>query len=289
MKITQMKRDACRRSKLGIRPNKKRIFSGIVLGVFLSLAGFAGITVFSCDRENVMVSERKPQDTQDTKEILILETEKHIDAGSEENVTKYLLENFPLVLQEPELPTGCEITALTMALDYYGYPADKITMAADYLPKAGFEKYYGSDGQLYGNDLDRFFIGDPFSSTDGLTCGIPALMTAGDQFLNDMGSSLRTRDVSGSSPEELYGLVAKGQPVVVLVTISMADRWSTQGWYTESGSYVDWSQNDHGAVLIGYSETSVTIADPISGITEYPREQFESVYLSRGQKSLVIE
>lgn len=87
----------------------------------------------------------------------------------------------------------------------------------------------------------------------------------------------------------MYERVADGQPVVVLITISMADRWNTQGWYTENGSYVDWSQNDHGAVLIGYSDTSVTIADPISGITEYSREQFESVYLSRGQQSMVLE
>ncbi len=73
------------------------------------------------------------------------------------------------------------------------------------------------------------------------------------------------------------------------VTIEMADRWDTQGWYTETGSYVDWSMNDHGAVLIGYTDTTVTIADPISGEIQYGREQFESVFASRGSQCVVIE
>lgn len=69
----------------------------------------------------------------------------------------------------------------------------------------------------------------------------------------------------------------------------MGDRWETQGWYTENGNYVDWSQNDHGAVLVGYTEDTVTIADPISGFVENSREQFESVYTSRGENSVMIQ
>lgn len=207
-------------------------------------------------------------------------------AGPEE---LFLLEDFPLVLQNPELPTGCEITALTMALNFYGYPADKIDMAETYLPKAESGTYFGSDGREYGNDLNQFFIGDPFTSTDGYTCGIPALITAADQYLKETGSNLKGKDISGASPEELYKIVAGGDPVVVLVTISMEDRRETQGWYTENGEYVEWSRNDHGAVLMGYSDHTVIIADPISGIVEYPRDQFESVYFSRGQHGMILE
>ena len=39
------------------------------------------------------------------------------------------------------------------------------------------------------------------------------------------------------------------------------------------GSYVDWAANEHGAALIGYRPQTVTIADPISGVIEYNREQ----------------
>ncbi len=77
--------------------------------------------------------------------------------------------------------------------------------------------------------------------------------------------------------------------MVVWVTIYMVERSGVSGWYTESGEYVDWSTSDHGAVLIGYSEDTVTIADPISGIVEYDRAAFESVFKSRGNKCVILE
>lgn len=196
--------------------------------------------------------------------------------------------DFPIINQMPELPTGCEITALTMALNYYGYPVDKTVMASEYLPTASADRYYGTDGRMYGTDMNEYFIGDPFAE-GGIICGTGAIVTAADRYLSDEGSSLRALDVTGSSPEELYERVRQGQPVVVWVTISMADRGSTEGWYTENGDYVDWSTNDHGAVLIGYTETTVTIADPISGRMEYDREQFEEVFASRGSQCVVLE
>ena len=58
---------------------------------------------------------------------------------------------------------------------------------------------------------------------------------------------------------------------MVWVTIGMENRREIRGWYTEDGRFMDWSTNDHGAVLIGYSAGTVTIADPISGICEYFR------------------
>ena len=61
----------------------------------------------------------------------------------------YLISDFEVELQMPELPTGCEITALTMALNYYGCPADKVEIAERYLPTVPADLYYGDDGRLY--------------------------------------------------------------------------------------------------------------------------------------------
>ena len=114
-------------------------------------------------------------------------------------------------------------------------------------------------------------------------------MTAADAYLESVGSSMRAADLTESRPGELCRRVSEDQPAVVWVTISMADRGETEGWYTENGGYVDWSSNDHGAVLIGYSGTTVTIADPISGQIEYDRQQFEEVFADRGNRCVVIE
>ena len=108
-------------------------------------------------------------------------------------------------------------------------------------------------------------------------------------FFSANGIPMQAVDMTGAAPEELYALVSQDTPVLVWVTIGMEDRRETQGWYTETGDYVDWSTNDHGAVLIGYTETTVTIGDPISGQVEYDRQQFESVFASRGNQCVILE
>lgn len=208
--------------------------------------------------------------------------------AEEQGADRHLIKDFPLVLQMPELPTGCEITAMTMVLQYAGLPADKVEMASEYLPildTAG--TYAGADGRLYGNDMNQYFIGDP--AADGLICGTGAILTAANSFLTDSGSSMRAVDKTGSSPEKLYHIVDEDIPVMVWCTIGMDDRGDAQGWYTEEGIYVDWAINDHGAVLIGYEPDTVTIADPISSIVEYDRKQFESVFESRGRRCVILE
>lgn len=228
------------------------------------------------------------------------ETSK-IDMPLEENMEERLAEqesviaesehqinSFDVIFQMSELPTGCEITALTMVLNYYGMETDKVEMATKYLPTQQLNLYYGSDGRLYGNDLNQYFIGDP-TTENGYVCGTGAIITAANAYLQEQGSNLTAVDYTGADADTLYQLVSQDIPVVVWVTISMTDRGETEGWYTRSGEYVDWSIYDHGAVLIGYTQDTVTIADPISGKMEYSREDFERVFASRGNQCVILE
>lgn len=194
--------------------------------------------------------------------------------------------DFEIIRQMPELPTGCEITALTMMLNYYGYSVDKMTMASEYLPTIPAEFYEGADGRSYGPDMEAFFVGDPFSS--GYVCGTGAILSAADAYLEDQGSSLRAKALTGISPEALYTLVRDGTPVLVWVTIGMKERDEVQGWYTADRRWMEWSRNDHGAVLIGYDEDTVTIADPLSGLRVYSRDRFEKVFVSRGSQCTAL-
>ena len=203
------------------------------------------------------------------------------------DIKPYTIEDFEIIYQNPELPTGCEATALTMVLQFYGFTVSKTEVASTYLPREEYILYTDSSGRMCGPDLDNYFVGDPFS--EGTVCGAGALVTAANRYLKECGSSLRAEDISGCTAEELYERICKNQPVVVLVTIDMQDRGQTTGWYTESEKYVEWSVNDHGAVLIGWNENEVTIACPIAGTENYSKEQFEKVFVSRGSKAVVIE
>lgn len=220
----------------------------------------------------VIVSSRIPVDEADTSEF----------------VTSYEIEAFPYILQTPELPTGCEITALTMAINYYGYDVDKVTMAESYLPTMPYFTYYDEDGILHGNDLNDYFLGDP-TSAYGYVCGTNAIVTAANDYFSDVQSPIKAKDITGYSFDEMYNLVANDTPVVIWITINMAERTPVEGWYTDNGSYVDWSHIDHAGVLVGYTDDTVIIADPLVGRTEYNRETFESVYKSRNCQGVILE
>ena len=238
------------------------------------------------------------------------------DSDAYDLLESYEIKDFPHILQLPELPTGCEITALTMMLRYYGYDIDKETMASQYLPTVSIDSaYYDEEGNGYGPDLYHYFVGDPFDI--GLVCGPGAIATAARSFLLEYeagfeaflealyadsgeepyaqdyapedGVFLVPEDITGASPERLYAYIQNDIPVLVWITINMEPRQDPEGWYTEDGNFVDWTTNDHGAVLIGFNDRTVTVADPMEGIIHYSRSDFESVYRSRGRKSFALE
>ena len=198
------------------------------------------------------------------------------------------LTDFDIIEQYPELPTGCEITAMTMVLNYYGYNVDKVTMALDYMPKVQAEFYRSEDGRLMGPDLENYFVGDPTEET-GYICGTGAIVTAANAYLTDVGSDMTAVAMKNAQPEELYDLIDQGTPVVIWCTINMEDRAETDGWYREDGTYMEWSTNDHGAVLIGYDEDTVTVADPIYSRITVSRDQFEKVFAERGGQCVILQ
>mgnify|MGYP004463338977 FL=1 len=198
-----------------------------------------------------------------------------------------VLTDFGVIEQYPELPTGCEITALTMVLNYYGYDVDKVTMALDYMPKVAAEFYRSEDGRLIGPDLENYFVGDP-TEENGYICGTGAIVTAANSYLEDVGSSLTAVAMKNATADQLYDLIDQGTPVVIWCTINMEDRAETDGWYLEDGTYMEWSTNDHGAVLIGYDEDTVTVADPIYNRITVSRTQFEKIFAERGGKCVIL-
>ena len=79
------------------------------------------------------------------KEIPEYAGESGREAAGKTMPEQALIKDFGIVRQMPELPTGCEITALTMMLDYYGCQADKTIMAEKYLPTVPAEFYEGEE------------------------------------------------------------------------------------------------------------------------------------------------
>ncbi len=68
----------------------------------------------------------------------------------------------------------------------------------------------------------------------------------------------------------------------------MTERDVVEGWYTSEGEYVDWGHSDHAAVLVGFDPVNVLVADPLLGISQYSRTQFEKAFASRNNQCVVL-
>lgn len=183
----------------------------------------------------------------------------------------------PLVLQEPELPTGCESVALTVLLMYEGYELEKTTVADEYLP-------YSANG-----DFSEGYIGDPYTY-EGAGCFPPSLVEAADLFLEEHHSAKRAVNLTGRSLEELFHYIADGIPVAVWGTQYMTDTWLYEEGFSEGGIEYRWYENEHCIVLSGYDleKGILMVNDSLVGVIERDLRGFEELYDMTGQLAVAI-
>ena len=103
--------------------------------------------------------------------------------------------NVPILSQLPELPTGCEITAVTMMLVYKGANVTK-TGLADEMPRS--------------SDPNLGYVGNPYTRS-GWTIYPPALM---DLVKKYAGTAV---NLTGTTVATIEAQIQKNKPVVVWV------------------------------------------------------------------------
>ena len=182
------------------------------------------------------------------------------------------------IKQEPELPTGCESVALTMALKYEGFELEKTTIARYYLILNR-----STDNMAIG------YVGDPFSE-EGAGCFPPALAATADNFFQHQEAELTAYDLTGIEFEELFSYIAAGTPIVIWTTMYMAEPEFTG----EVGKFEEqeypWYRQEHCVVMSGYDleEKTVQINDPLEGTVTRNLEEFKSIYEKTGKYAVVI-
>lgn len=192
------------------------------------------------------------------------------------------------ILQNPELPVGCEITALTILLNYYGFNAEKTDMAKNYLPTSwGNPKTV--DGKLYKDSFYDFFIGDPFSR--GYGCFSPAIERAASSYISSHGGGYTVKNISGCHPDTLYEYLIAGTPVLCWATDGMIEPEYYETWYDNAtGEQLDWYLNEHCFVLAGFNiaNSTVTLNDPMKGIIDYNIDKFEVRFKQMHSQAIVL-
>lgn len=180
--------------------------------------------------------------------------------------THYLIQ-VPAVDQYPQLPNGCEITSLTMLMDWAGHPVSKMTLAAE-MPKDPTKLVLTTSTNAQGQTVHHVqywgspnvgFVGDVYEAGEGY--GIYHKPLA--RFLNQLLPG-RAVDLTGSSFTTLLHHVAQGIPVEVWATTTLqpTSRWVT--WQSPEGP-VRATPLEHALLLVGYSPGYVYLNNPLNG------------------------
>ena len=194
----------------------------------------------------------------------------------------------PNIQQYPELPTGCECTALAMLLNYYSYPADKLELARHYLPQTDF---YSENGVLFGADIYYSFAGDP-ESQYGYGCLAPCIVSAANAYLSDCGSALSAFDISGCDFDSLLcNYTEAGVPILIWITSNgLHEPVYTDIWAAPDGHTVQWIAYEHCVVLTGYDleDDTVYVSDPLAGNVAYDYSLTAERYYEMGMQAVCI-
>lgn len=199
--------------------------------------------------------------------------------------TRFLLDNIPVIPQNPAYPTGCESVSAVMALRHAGEEITVDEFIDGYLPQAD-STLIKKDGRYYGADPYEVFVGDPRTKSS-YGCMSPVIKRAIDTYF---GTDTRTLDTGGKSLEMLCEqYVAAGLPVLTWVTIAMREVEYHTSWYLPNGERFTWPGNEHCMVLVGYDAEKYYFNDPYLGLrVAYDRTLAEDRYYAMGCQSLVI-
>ena len=186
--------------------------------------------------------------------------------------------NVKNILQRPELPMGCEVTSLTIALNYHGYNVAKGYLSDNYLPK----------GSSSSTSPDEGFLGNPRSWSSWYCYSAP-IVTCANSYLESVGSDQRATDLTGTKFDNLLYLLDDGKPVVIWGTISMGSPRTNGRWYVGGRSYPRYI-NLHCMVLTGYDKKKdlVYVADPLVGNVSYRLSTTRVRYAQMGSQAVVI-
>lgn len=183
------------------------------------------------------------------------------------------------ILQNPELPTGCEVTALATALRYYGFSIDKVELCDNFLPISYTADY----------TFNEAYIGNP-KADNGFGCYAPVIVETAEAYFEAEGASWKAMDLTGTEFRDLFYQIEQGRPVVIWASMGLKDVTMKLRWVTSDGDEAWFASLEHCMVLTGYDIDAgvVFAADPLEGNMEYSLERFESVYNQMGKMAAII-
>lgn len=180
------------------------------------------------------------------------------------------------------LDNGCEVTALSMLLNYYGYQTTKNELAnqLDYVPLFVDESHRG-------NPKDGF-VGNIYEGDLAMGVAVEPIAKVAKEVVQKDYKVVSGRELSF---DEVMSVVQKETPVWIIATLELqvpkdSDFFS---WNTTSGKiYV--TSLIHSVVITGVDGDTVYVNDPYGYKNrKVSRDDLEEIYEKMGQQSLYLQ
>lgn len=217
---------------------------------------------------------------------------KQIPKLKAKDINEYRITDIKGIYQMPELPTGCEATALTTLMNFKGIKVDKYEIAMKYMPR---NDLYFKDGVLYGPNPVRVFVGNP-AENSGLGCFAPCLVQTFKNYLKnnkEQEEKFEPIDLTGTEFKDiLKKYVANEVPVVVIVSQYLSTPFEGATWKLKYQGSWTWMVNHHAMVIHGFNfaKNEVYVCDPLNqnGMGIYDLQKFEEIYNLKGKSAMTI-
>jgi uncharacterized protein YvpB len=182
---------------------------------------------------------------------------------------------------EEYLGNGCEVTALSMLLNFYGFETNKNELAAelDYVPVY-------VDGTHRGDPREGF-VGDIYGGDGAMGVAVEPIAKVASQVI---GTSYQVVSGRDKSFEDIIEVLEQGTPIWMIATLELqvptnADFFE---WPTQSGMIYE-TALIHSVVITGIDGDKMYVNDPYGyKDREVSREDLQEIYEQMGQQYLYL-
>lgn len=187
--------------------------------------------------------------------------------------------NVPLENQMPDLPNGCEVTSLSMLMNYYGIKVSKNELAETIQHVDSF-----TDGGKYRGNPHQGFVGHMTIANAGWCVYNEPLYNVARKYTSHI------ENITGSDFLSLLKLVSTGHPVMIITTTTFNKVNNMQTWDTNTGK-VNVTPSSHACVITGYSKPKkVVYVNNPHGYKNQPVnwKNLQASYNQQGRQALYI-
>ncbi|WP_277679211.1 C39 family peptidase [Gracilibacillus dipsosauri] len=191
----------------------------------------------------------------------------------------------PMVYQLPELPRGCEVTTLSMLLQYHDIDVDKLTLASQIVKDT--TNYKQENGQIFFGNPHEGFVGDMYSfENPGYGVYHQPLTELAKSYVGNLA-----QDLTGSDFHRVIESISQQKPVLVITnaTFQPLAEEAFETWQTPEGP-IKITMKEHAVLVTGYDKDFIYFNDPLKGKQKKaPKHAFISAWEQMGKQAITID